>query len=265
MNKITNRLKYLLPIVILTVVIASGCKTQQAPISFRSSLILLDSTIYSDTIFEKEIAPYRDSLLVQMNQIIGFSDSLYRATKPSCALSNWVADAMYDTVFSLSLKNTDIPKPDFAIVNIKGLRSGINAGPIYIKNLFELMPFENQIVMVSLTGNQIVDLFRFMGSENGDGLSNASFTYLNGQLTDSKIGKDDIDLSQTYHVIAPDYLANGGDYYSILTQTTKKYETGLKTRDVLIDHVKKQCQKNKFIQLRKDNPVTILSKNRSND
>lgn len=61
---------------------------------------------------------------------------------PEGLLGNFVCDLTFDRARNQA-KNT----PDFCILNKGGLRTPVLKGPITRGKLFELMPFENEIVI----------------------------------------------------------------------------------------------------------------------
>lgn len=195
---------------------------------------------------EEYIKPYRDSIDAQMNRVIGTASQLMVAKKPESALSNFVADVIFHTV-NQHQDRFSFPKVDFAITNIKGIRSSINQGDIAVKNVFEILPFENTLVVLGMTGQQVQQLFDFMASQNGDGLSGASFVITNCKAFDCKVGGKKLKPNKMYYLAAPDYVANGGDSYSILTRSRSRTDTDMKIRDVVIAYIEEQTGKGNAI------------------
>ncbi|MFT3738208.1 MAG: 5'-nucleotidase C-terminal domain-containing protein [Breznakibacter sp.] len=196
---------------------------------------------------EAFIRPYRDSIESQMNRVIGKAGQLMVAKKPESPLSNLVADVLLWAVNEKPRTSSGLPRVDLAITNIKGIRSAINAGDIALRNIFEILPFENTVVVLGLTGEQVLKLFDFIASQNGDGISGASFTMVNGKAVNGTIGGKKVKAKKIYYIAVPDYVANGGDSYTILTQYRSRIDTELKMRDVMVEYIEGQTREGKEI------------------
>lgn len=214
--------------------------------------ITLTAHIPEDSTILKIIEPYKDSVNKVMGQIIGYSDELLTSYKPESPLTNFVSDLLLE-YGKVLLKNNDAENlPAIAIVNSKGLRAPIPIGEITTRHIYELMPFENYMVAVKLSGNQIIELCNHIVSEGGDGLSGATFEMKNNSATKILINNKPVEKSKNYWVIAPDYLAQGGDHYVVLTKASKIIESGETLRDLIIKKIK---------ELDKDNQKVIAPKN----
>ena len=98
-----------------------------------------------------------------MNKPIAYSEKTFKKNdgELNSTLSNMFADATYDMsneiYKSISGENIDI-----VILNNGGIRSIISKGPISEKTAFELMPFENSIVVLKLKGNSINKMINYL-------------------------------------------------------------------------------------------------------
>ena len=135
------------------------------------------------------------------------------------------------------------------ITNNGGLRkNAISEGDLRLRDIFELLPFENALVAFDLTGAQVLDLLRVVVSR-GDAQSGARIKYrINSEkkpeletarfLIDG--GEKGIDPAAIYTVISIDYLLNvtGGDYAAVLREAKNIRPLGLTMRDAITDYVK---------------------------
>ena len=155
-------------------------------------------------------------------------------------------DMSNDRFKEISGKNIDI-----VLLNNGGIRSIISKGYISEKTAFELMPFENSIVVLELSGksiNKMIDYLRVVKLQHPiRGLQ----IKLNNDysLNDANINGQKINTSKKYYVATTDYLLDGGDKMYFLAETTKTIDINYKMRDVLIDYFKK----NDTIRLTTDN------------
>jgi 2',3'-cyclic-nucleotide 2'-phosphodiesterase (5'-nucleotidase family) len=177
------------------------------------------------------IEPYRDSVNIQMNEVIAHADTNFTAQrKPSGNLNNWVADA----VFVNQTKTVRMSEPIFCLLNSGGLRSTLNKGEITIGDIYKLMPFDNTIVWVKLPISSMADIHAYIVQKGGEPISNAV-------VTKDRVQVNGI-LERHTHiwVITSDYLLNGGDNMKFFEKKTEVMNTGKLLRDALIEEAKTQ-------------------------
>lgn len=242
---------------LLLLAVSFSCQWHQDKIyrvqGLSASVVPLDSLIRPDSVADAYISPFRDSVLVQMNREIGWSDTTLVAGLPESLLSNFVADLML--VESRAMAGTQgLPLPDVAVVNVKGLRSGLPQGRITVANIFQLMPFENEVVLVELSGDAMLQLFCHMASMGGDGMGGATFTIRNGVVENPSVGGSPLDPMKKYCVATSDYLANGGDRYQVFSQSPA-IKLGITLRDMIMMHVESLSKENKTIRAIKDGRI----------
>ncbi len=181
------------------------------------------------------IEPYKLGLDSVMNEVIGVNEYELTKGKPSSSLTNWFTDALHEATQNL------IADPlDFTIQNYGGIRiPSLAAGDITIGSMYELMPFDNLIVIVPMSGAVCQQLFDRMAESGGWPISKqVNFKISYGKAIDIKIGGMALDTSRIYNVAIPDYVANGGDNYTFL-KDLPNYPTHALVRDLLIDHMKR--------------------------
>ncbi len=208
--------------------------------------ITTDSTINRSEATESIIKPYRDSIEKKMNLIIGYSDLDMNKGRPESYLTNFVADLMLAEGIDVAHKR-NFPIPDISVINVKGLRSPIKQGDITVSNIFRVMPFENKLVILTLTGKQIYELFAHIVEMGGEGISGASFGIKSNKPVNIKINNEPLNRDRTYTIVTADYLANGGDNYSLLPTIKYRYPTEIKIRDLIINRIKKLTKEGKHI------------------
>ena len=150
------------------------------------------------------------------------------------------ADATYEMsnpVFNkMSGKNIDI-----VLLNNGGIRSIISKGNISEKTAFELMPFENSIVVLELSGLSIIKMIDYLRKVKlQHPISGLQITLNNDySVNEVKINGVSIENEKKYYVATTDYLLEGGDKMYFLAETTKTTDINYKMRDILIDYFKK--------------------------
>lgn len=200
-----------------------------------------------DSSFIKILEPYRIKLEDKMMVKIAETKQAMVNYRPESPLSNLLSDMIFEYGVDYLNKNNDAVKLDWSLLNIGGIRASLPEGPVYIQNAFEIMPFENVMVFLELTGDQIIELCNYMSSRGGEGVSGITFGIKNNLAYDIKIQGIGVDKSRTYWVVTNDYIAGGGDGMKILTWAKNKIVTDIKIRDVVIEKMKEAGDNNKTL------------------
>lgn len=244
-------------VVFLFFVVASlalySCKSGQWVIqSATSTRIAIDSSLnkIADSTYLTYLQPYKTRLDKEMNVVIGEAAETMRGHSPESLLSNFSAD-VYRQVASDYMKTP----VDIAIVNLGGLRTVVPAGNITVRKVFELMPFENELVVVWLKGDKLNDLCQYFASMGGEGVSGIRMTFVGGKATDITIGGQPIDRNKIYTIATNDYLAGGNDKMLQLAMYEKRENTGIKVRNMLMDYIKNETANGRKIQSRLDGRI----------
>lgn len=229
--------KYNILVLFLAVtLIVTSCKTNYSYVAqTNNSSISLDSTNLGNSDYTAVIAPYKEKLDAKMDVVIGHieEDMIPYGSRIELPLGNLCADVQHKQAEKYLKK-----KVDFSLINFGGLRSALNKGPFTIRTAFELMPFDNDLLVMELDGATTKKLFEHIGKGKRMAISNSVITYKDDKLVSAVIGGKDFDINGTYNVALSDYLANGGGGMNFLRPITKRYPTGKKLRDVIIDYVK---------------------------
>ena len=146
-------------------------------------------------------------------------------------------------------------KINAAFINFGGIRSYIPKGDITVGKIFELMPFDNLVVLQDLTGLQL-KLFLARVCEKGGWPVSIGLTYSikDKKLGDALIDDKPIDDTAIYTIANSDYIANGGDNCDML-KTIAKQNINYLMRDALIEYVKLQTAESKPINAKIENRV----------
>lgn len=207
---------------------------------------LNDSTITPDAAIDAIIAPYRAGLDSVMNEVLNYAErDLYKG-QPESPLGNLMADLCYS-------KGNEYYHPEdgvyahLCVLNNGGIRSTISEGEITLGRVYELMPFENELVVLTLSGEMVLKLFEYMNESGGVPMANASYHMLPSGPKDIMIGGARLDTTLTYKVITSDYLANGGDKMSFFSNPINYEMTGVKVRDAIIEYFKEEFEQGRSI------------------
>ncbi len=240
-------MKHLLLISFLASLLLTSCKTIYLKEVQSSQVKISDSIITSNQAIASYIKVFRDSIDKEMNIVIAQNDHTASKAQPESELGNLLADAMLE----MSKKYTK-EQIDLSIINFGGIRlPQLPRGDIKIGTVYELMPFDNIIVILTIEGSNLKELFNKMAEIGGWPISGATFSIKNGKAENILLNGLPLDENKSYKLSISDYLANGGDKLEML-KSLPQFNTGVLLRDAFIDYFKEQ----KIIFTRKDGRVS---------
>ena len=211
---------------------------------------LLDSTMTQDSpSLAKLISPYNDGLEYKMNTVINTSEKDMLKAKPEGILSNFVADLVFEEVNELGDFNGDL-----CLLNHGGLRSSLPFGNITMGNIYELMPFDNEAVLIELEGEKLLEIAHYLVNSGGEPVSNIKLSLSAPELM--LVNNKPINFNTTYNVITSDYLANGGDRMNFFENPVSTKKTGFKIRDLIIEHIQEEKKQGRTLNATLDGRIS---------
>jgi 2',3'-cyclic-nucleotide 2'-phosphodiesterase (5'-nucleotidase family) len=209
-----------------------SCRTHFEPVASQASLFQIDSSITPDKRVEAYIAPYTRQLQDSMNTVIGYAATGINKASVESALGNFVADLTQEQASARSNKPVDM-----GAVTIGGLRINLSQGPVKVGDIFELMPFENEIVVLELKPETVKEMFDFLAARKILAVSNSKVIIEDQKVKEIYIGGKPFDPNRTYTLAISDYLAGGGDDMHFLKQAVDTRSTDVKVRDAIINTI----------------------------
>ena len=196
---------------------------------------MIDSTLdaIQDTQYIAHMEPIKAELEAQLNAPIGYAPRALEVYQPECPMLNWATEALWACAKEVCPK-----KVDMAVMNMGGMRCEWHEGPITQGNVFELMPFDNQLVVLTLKGEDILALCQSFVTYGAQGVAGLRMTAVDGQLADVTIGGKPLDVNALYRVATSDYLSGGTDHMDALKNHVDYWNSGLLVRDLYVQSVK---------------------------
>lgn len=227
---------------ILLVSVAS-CSKQVYTADVDTSYYRINYKNKSDKDLDKLIAPYKSQLDDQMNEVIAVNPEEMSKARPSSVLGNWFSDALLEE--ASRIYGVDI---DMSMQNYGGIRiPSLSKGDITVGKIYELMPFDNKLVLLELDGPTTKKLFDRIAAKGGWPISHTLSMDIDGEkATNIKIKGEDFDINKTYTVALADYVADGGDGCFFLADG-KRTDNDLLIRDIIIAHLKNKPASDKEI------------------
>jgi 2',3'-cyclic-nucleotide 2'-phosphodiesterase (5'-nucleotidase family) len=227
----------------------SACKqTYTLSRTENVSLHIKADSLTPDMAMLNYIEPYKLKMDAMMNEVIGKTDVDMEKQQPEGTLNKLMTDAC----LAYATNNAGMPV-DIAFLNYGGIRiPKISAGNITRGKVFELMPFDNQLVWMRISGLALLELLQLSAQSNGWPMSGVRMTIQDGKAQDIYIRDNPIDTALTYSIITSDYLAGGGDKTYMLANPIERVDFGYLLRDAIIDYIKI----NSPLNLQKDGRIT---------
>lgn len=240
---INNHSKFHFFIVLLTVFLFVGCATPKQYVSeIKGKQISIDQTIKSNQELENYIKPYRDHINQDLDNVLSYAPEAMDKFqgKWQSTISNFLADITLEKADKL-FRKTNNTQVDICLMNFGGIRSSIGQGNITARTAYQIMPFENSLVVAELKAEKIIELVNYFISEGkAHPIAGIEIELSKDQKSykSIKIGGQDFDPKKTYTVATSDYLITGGDRMNFFLNPITTYDLNYKLRNLIIDYFK---------------------------
>jgi 2',3'-cyclic-nucleotide 2'-phosphodiesterase (5'-nucleotidase family) len=237
---------------LLLLLAASAC--QRGALQPKAQLTDTAQTVTAaqpaDPRVEAVVAPYRQKVKEQMDEVIGRAPEAIRKNNGESPLANFAADILRERAAQ------ELGQPvDLGVMTNGGLRAELPAGNITVGSVFELMPFENELVVLDAPAAVVQQLFDYAAPIKM-AFSGATYTATPaGKATDIRIGKEAFDPAKdrTYTIAISDYLAGGGDKLDFFRPLAPRH-TSVLVRTAFNDYIRQLTKAGK--------PVTAKAEGR---
>lgn len=224
-----------LSLLITCFLLTFSCRTAYVSTNSKSQNISIDETTNAiDSNLVRMYLPYKNNLEKDMNRVISFSETQLEKNKPESGLTNLLSDLLLEEA-AIESKNKNLNiVPSVSFFNYGGIRIPLPKGEITVGKIFELMPFENELVYVLLSGDQIQQFCDAVAQRGGDSVGGVRFVISGEKAKNLTVGGNPLQPEEKYWLVTNDYVANGGDDLSVFKQRIELINSGVKIRDVII-------------------------------
>lgn len=252
-NNLPKQYFYLL-IVGITAHLITGCTTKKyTNTKINTAYIEVSNTIETNNDIDFFLKPYREHITNDLSKVLAYNpQDLDKASdRWQNPMTNFYADAILETGAPIFNQRTS-KKIDFCLLNYGGIRATIAKGDITTRTAYDIMPFENNAIVLGLKGETVYELANFIVQNKvAHPLSGIEIIVDKDQLIkDIKINNQSIDKNETYYVITNDYLAKGGDKMNFLLKATENHSLDYKLRNMFIAYFTKIDTLNPSVQPR---------------
>lgn len=243
-------------IVVLLALLNIACSSLTV-VKVVSDNIRIDSTLKlpPDSKIESVILPYREIMTHEINEVLCYAKAPLYGGRPESPLTNFCADLLLTESDSICLKQYPSIHIDISMVNRGGLRVPIPKGEVKVQDMFELMPFENKVVFLKMSGVELRRFIDHMASRGGEGVSGMKFGIKENKGINPEIDGKPLDDSKIYWLATSDYLANGGDGNLILKGIPDRITSDVKIRDMFINHLRNLRRRDILIEAKNDGRI----------
>lgn len=233
--------------------LSTSCSKSLSPTQKDFKQYEINKNTAEDTSIVAIYSPFKTQMQAEMNRVIGFAEqALTKEKAPETLMGNFFTQALMAQ--SEKLNN----KADISFATKGGIRNELKAGNITIGNVFEVMPFENQLTILELKGEDLEKLAEAIAESGGQPITGMTLSIQNKKPIDIKIAGQNLDKHKTYKIVTYDYLANGGDNLPIFSKATNRQDYPQKVRETLIDYISGFTKNGQKINTKLDGRIKII-------
>lgn len=229
-------------VIIITILVVSCKRSPSYLTNIDAKQLKIDSSLTKVDVIESFVFPYRnrinevlDSTLAIAPKVITKEDGFYNTSA-----GNLMADIILSEANGIfnSRKGENI---DFVLLNHGGIRSIISEGKVTARTAYEVMPFENSIVVVELSGKSVLEMVDFLiKTKRAHPIAGIQIVInKKDQLHSLKIQGKPFNVNKNYYVATSNYLVTGGDNMGFFKNMFGATETDYLIRNAMIDYFKK--------------------------
>jgi len=229
-------------VILITLFLTISCKENKKVLyKIEGKQLITDSSVVNNKEIADMIAPYQKQLNEQLDSALCTTpiDLTRVDEKLESSLGNLMADICFEQGNPVYKKQTN-RTIDFVLFNYGGIRAPIPKGNITARNAFQVMPFENELVIVELSGKKVTELLHYLlVNKKAHPISKLKLQLNNESYQNVTIKDIAFDETKNYLVLTSDYLQEGGDKMNFFKNPVSLHKTGYKIRTALIDYFKK--------------------------
>jgi len=219
------KFNYRLFLFLLSTALFGQCAHKNQVVQYENKIETIYAWSKTTNLVDSIVRPYKEELDKEVNILLGLATCGMSKARPEGALGNFVADIVQKFAINY-LKEIGNEIRVITMLNNGGLRTPINEGDVLLRNIFELMPFDNQIVLVRLSPDKFQEMISYIERTGGEPISG--------------FRKDDPPIDTEFWIATSDYLADGGDKMVFFKNPLEYVKTGVILRDEIANAVIRQ-------------------------
>lgn len=243
MAKIKQILKIKHIVLFVTIISITSCQEKVYKFQYvqKQEVALSDSVPLNPTI-DSIILPYRKSMQKSLEKVLAYNPKLLSKKTGilETEVGNWLADLSVKVSEPIFEKRSG-HKIDFCLLNHGGIRAEIPVGNVTVQTVFEVLPFENELVVVNISKEKMNELLTYLAkAKTAHPISGLRLT-IDKAAHFKKVtvqGKK-FEAFDSFWVLTNDYLLNGGDNMWFFQDPIEVVYIDYKIRNAVIDGLEK--------------------------
>ena len=215
---------------LIAIFFAVSCNTSYQAQNVQYSNYKIQQNAGSSGTLTSIVKPYSDSVNKLMNAVIGYNEVLIERKRPANMLGYFITDAYLEMA-----RQKVNAKVDAAFMNSGGIRlPELPAGAITQGKIYELMPFDNLLVLLKMKGSLLKQYLDTLAANDGVIESGITMDIQNRTVQNVMVNGKPLDLNADYTIAHSDYVVMNSNLLKNINRTTNGYLL----RDAIIDYVK---------------------------
>ncbi len=226
--------RYILPLLLL--IITASCRSSghisddELP---RQPFYAVDDSLQKDSEMEEWLEPYRAEYSQQMGRVVARTHGEFTFGQPESTLGNLVSDMIRYRASHEMRQYVHV-----ALIDMDSFQLEFNEGLITLGELYEFMPFNSQLVVVEMKGDEVRKLADEIARKGGVPVSGLRMNILDDEAGSVLVNVESPDPGQTYLVATSSYIAGGGGGFSSIENSRVQHEHDLFIREIIIDYMR---------------------------
>lgn len=243
--------RFFVSLLVVVNIVLPACSPVYHSSSVQYSYYEVQQDGQKNQIVNEMLKPYADSMNIQMNEVVGYAEINLDKKQPESTLGNFMADAF----LTMARKRFAMPV-DAALMNYGGIRlNQIPAGEVTRSKIFELMPFDNILILQKIRGDVLQQFLDLTAERGGWPCAGIKMELAGKKAIHVMIDGKPLNPTQEYIIANSDYIANGGDNADML-RTIPQISVGYLFRDAIFDYIKELKKQGKGISAKIEKRVT---------
>jgi 2',3'-cyclic-nucleotide 2'-phosphodiesterase (5'-nucleotidase family) len=222
----------------ILIVLAASCRPSKIVKAEDVLYPMKYDTLGIDSVVYKMILPYKTKVDGAMGEhLVNAAIEFPAPDRKNIAGESLLGNMLTDIFLSTGRDNyrpADGKNIDFVLMNTGGIRTSLPKGVITTRNVFEVLPFDNRLVVVTLSGDSTQALLNYIAKKGGDPVAGMQMGIKEKKPVDVLINGLPFDKNNTYKVLTNDFCATGGDQMWFFTGAKESTDLNIILRDAII-------------------------------
>ena len=190
-----------------------------------------EAALSEDSEITETLEKYRPRYQTEMGIILTDVKEPIRFQKPESPLGNIAADALRFRASRESRRFVHI-----GIIGEASFRLNFDEGPLTLGEVYEFMPYENHLVKLKLTGEQVLELADQIAEQGGSPISGMRFRIEDNRAKGVIVNSEIVMPENEYWVATSNWVADGGDNFPVLWEAKERVDFDVSVRELYVNY-----------------------------